>query len=90
MRAPSYLSFKKANYPWKSGIDYRVRPSRYRVGKGEQGVFICEPYKGSSDANTSSMGTGRNPNKKSATPRRRKSGKVGTDESARSANLLLP
>jgi len=37
--------FKKANYPWKSGIDYRVRPSRYRVGKGEQGVLICEPYK---------------------------------------------
>jgi hypothetical protein len=44
-RAPSYLSFKKSNCPWKSGIDYRVRPSRYRVGKGEQGVLICEPYK---------------------------------------------
>src|SRR3954447_15688319 len=44
-RAPSYLSFEKANYPWKSGIDYRVRPSRYRVGRGKQGVLICEPYK---------------------------------------------
>ena len=42
---PSYLNFDKASYPWKSGIDYRARPKRYRVGKGEQGVLICEPYK---------------------------------------------
>jgi hypothetical protein len=42
---PSYLNFDKAAYPWKSGIDYRARPKRYRVGKGEQGVLICEPYK---------------------------------------------
>jgi hypothetical protein len=44
-RAPSYLSFDKANYSWKPGIDYHVRSTRYRVGKGEQGVLICEPYK---------------------------------------------
>src|SRR6201989_3438362 len=42
---PSYLSFDKASYPWKSGVNYRSRPKLYRVGKGEQGVLICEPYK---------------------------------------------
>ena len=42
---PSYLAFDKAAYPWKPDINYRVRPTRYRVGKGEQGVLICEPYK---------------------------------------------
>jgi hypothetical protein len=35
---PSYLNFDKAAYPWKPGIDYRARPKRYRVGKGEQGL----------------------------------------------------
>src|SRR3954471_23437776 len=44
-RPPSYLHFDKANYPWKPGIDYRARSKRDRVGKGEQGVLICEPYK---------------------------------------------
>lgn len=39
---PSYLHFDKAAYPWKPGINYRARPKRYRVGKGEQGVLICE------------------------------------------------
>jgi hypothetical protein len=43
--APSYLSFNKANYPCKSGVNYRARSKRYRVGKGEQGDLICEPYK---------------------------------------------
>jgi hypothetical protein len=42
---PSYLDFDKDNYPWKPGIDYRAEPYRYLVGKGEQGVLICEPYK---------------------------------------------
>lgn len=42
---PSYLNFDKAAYPWKSNINYRAQPARYRVGKGEQGVLICEPYK---------------------------------------------
>lgn len=44
-RKPSYLEFDKASYPWKPNIDYRARPELYRVGKGEQGVLICEPYK---------------------------------------------
>jgi len=32
-------------YPWKKTIDYAKNPESYRVGKGEQGVLICEPYK---------------------------------------------
>lgn len=42
---PSYLDFDLDAYPWKPDIDYRRYPERYRVGKGEQGVLICEPYK---------------------------------------------
>lgn len=42
---PSYLNFDSANYKWKNTIDYRKNPNKYRVGKGEQGVLICEPYK---------------------------------------------
>jgi hypothetical protein len=42
---PSYLNFNKATYPWKPDIDYRAEADKYRVGKGEQGVLICEPYK---------------------------------------------
>ncbi len=42
---PSYLHFNKADYAWKPDIDYRKHPDKYRVGKGEQGVLICEPYK---------------------------------------------
>lgn len=44
-RKPSYLNFDKDSYPWKPDIDYRADPKSYRVGKGEQGVLICEPYK---------------------------------------------
>lgn len=44
-RKPSYLNFNHSDYPWKSEIDYRKHPELYRVGKGEQGVLICEPYK---------------------------------------------
>ncbi|MCE3255731.1 MAG: hypothetical protein K0R25_1225 [Rickettsiaceae bacterium] len=44
-KKPSYLNFDKENYPWKSTIDYRKDPEKYLVGKGEQGVLICEPYK---------------------------------------------
>jgi Domain of unknown function (DUF4385) len=44
-RKPSYLSFDHNSYAWKAGVDYRKHPERYRVGKGEQGVLICEPYK---------------------------------------------
>ena len=33
------------DYPWRPGVDYREHPDEYRVGKGEQGVLTCEPYK---------------------------------------------
>jgi len=42
---PSYLSFGASGYAWKADIDYMKHPQFYRVGKGEQGVLICEPYK---------------------------------------------
>lgn len=42
---PSYLNFDVKTYTWKPDIDYREHPEQYRVGKGEQGVLICEPYK---------------------------------------------
>lgn len=42
---PSYLDFDSSDYPWKPDIDYRENPELYKVGKGEQGVLICEPYK---------------------------------------------
>jgi hypothetical protein len=42
---PSYLDFNSQAYEWKPDIDYKEYPELYRVGKGEQGVLICEPYK---------------------------------------------
>lgn len=42
---PSYLSFDQESYAWSKDINYRSEPEAYRVGKGEQGVLICEPYK---------------------------------------------
>lgn len=36
---------KGSGYLSKAGIDYRQAPKLYRVGRGEQGVLICEPYK---------------------------------------------
>jgi uncharacterized protein YecE (DUF72 family) len=45
MQVASSPSFDMRSYPWKPGIDYRARPDLYHVGKGEQGVLICEPYK---------------------------------------------
>ncbi|WP_262147617.1 DUF4385 domain-containing protein [Chryseobacterium foetidum] len=42
---PTYLNFNLKDYAWKPDIDYRKHPELYRVGKGEQGVLICEPYK---------------------------------------------
>ncbi len=35
----------QTRYAWKRDVDYRACPEKYRVGKGEQGVLICEPYK---------------------------------------------
>ena len=42
---PSYLNFDNSTYAWRPDIDYKVHPELYKVGKGEQGVLICEPYK---------------------------------------------
>ena len=42
---PSYLNFRSEDYGWKPDIDYSLNPEKYKVGKGEQGVLICEPYK---------------------------------------------
>lgn len=42
---PTYLNFDSEKYFWKPDIDYREHPEKYRVGKGEQGVLICKPYK---------------------------------------------
>src|SRR6478672_2331820 len=46
MAKPSDLNLDKAKYAWRPNVDYRANPELYRVGKGEQGVLICEPYKG--------------------------------------------
>jgi len=32
-------------YPWKADINYRKQTKLYKIGKGEQGVLICQPYK---------------------------------------------
>lgn len=45
MGKTSGRAFDRAAYPWKRDVDYRANPERYRVGTGEQGVLICEPYK---------------------------------------------
>ena len=45
MQKPSYLNFDHKHYKWKNDIDYRKEPEKYRIGKGEQGVLICQPYK---------------------------------------------
>lgn len=42
---PSYLNFNHKKYKWTRDIDYRQNPEKYFVGKGEQGVLICEPFK---------------------------------------------
>lgn len=46
MSQPGDLDFDRSAYAWKPDVDYRAHPELYRVGKGEQGVLICEPYKG--------------------------------------------
>ncbi len=42
---PTYVDFDYDNYKWKSNIDYRKNPHLYEIGRGQQGVLICEPYK---------------------------------------------
>jgi hypothetical protein len=34
-----------SEYFWKSDIDYEKNPHSYEIGRGQQGVLICEPYK---------------------------------------------
>ena len=45
MKQPSYVGFKSKEYHWKPNIDYRKNPHLYKVGRGQQGVLICQPYK---------------------------------------------
>tara|TARA_B100000900_G_scaffold300919_1_gene259480 strand:+ start:67 stop:546 length:480 start_codon:yes stop_codon:yes gene_type:complete len=33
--------FKK----WNPDVDYSIHPELYHIGRGQQGVLICEPYK---------------------------------------------
>ena len=42
---PTYVDFDYDNYKWKSNIDYRKNPHLYNIGRGQQGVLTCEPYK---------------------------------------------
>ena len=42
---PSNINFDAKHYKWKNDINYRSHPELYCVGKGEQGVLICQPYK---------------------------------------------
>ena len=30
---------------WNPNVNYREHPELYRIGRGQQGVLICEPYK---------------------------------------------
>lgn len=43
--AATTKEFNLETYCWKKNINYKKHPEKYRVGKGEQGVLICEPYK---------------------------------------------
>ena len=36
---------RRMGYPY-DGVDLREHPEEYRIGRGEQGVFHAEPYKG--------------------------------------------
>ena len=42
---PTYIDFDHKNYKWKPNIDYRENPHLYEIGRGQQGVLTCEPYK---------------------------------------------
>ena len=42
---PSYVDFSIKDYKWSPNIDYRKNPHLYEIGRGQQGVLICEPYK---------------------------------------------
>ncbi len=42
---PSYIGFEPNEYKWRPDIDYRKNPHLYKIGRGQQGVLVCEPYK---------------------------------------------
>lgn len=44
-KKPSLPQFSIRRVSLEENIDYKKRPEKYKVGKGEQGVLICEPYK---------------------------------------------
>ena len=44
-KKPSYVDFDYDSYKWKSNIDYKKNPHLYEIGRGQQGVLTCEPYK---------------------------------------------
>ena len=45
MDKPTYVGFEQDKYHWKPDVDYKQNPLKYRIGRGQQGVLICEPYK---------------------------------------------
>ena len=45
MKQPSYVDFDEKSYKWKADVDYRKNPHLYHVGRGQQGLLSCEPYK---------------------------------------------
>ena len=45
MKQPSYVDFDEKSYHWKPDVDYRKNPGLYKIGRGQQGVLTCEPYK---------------------------------------------
>ena len=42
---PTYVGFEQDKYHWKPDVDYKQNPLKYRIGRGQQGVLICQPYK---------------------------------------------
>ena len=42
---PTYIGFEHDKYHWKPDVDYKQNPLQYRIGRGQQGVLICQPYK---------------------------------------------
>ena len=42
---PTYVGFEHDKYYWKPDVDYKQNPLEYRIGRGQQGVLICQPYK---------------------------------------------
>ena len=45
MDKPTYVGFEQDKYHWKPNVDYRDNPLEYRIGRRQQGVLICQPYK---------------------------------------------